>query len=119
MKMLCRCLSSSEKILRDMGQAWGLALFYQIHGEIAYHAGDYLGAERYFLVAIETYESLGFDVGKCQSLIQLGESLVKDRRAVEAGSEFMQALGLANKLHAIQMMLRALIGLAQTPPTRS
>ncbi|MEM8856922.1 MAG: tetratricopeptide repeat protein [Chloroflexota bacterium] len=113
-----RVLEQSEKILRDMGQAWGLALFYQIHGEIAFHAGDYLGAERYFLVAIETYETLDFDMGKCQSMIQLAESLLKDHRAVEAGAEFLQSLSLANDLHAIQLMLRALIGIAQTPPTR-
>lgn len=111
-------LEQSEKILRDMGQVWGLALFYQIHGEIAYHAQDYAGAERYFLVAIETYESLGFELGKCQATIQLAESLLKDKRAVEAGSEFLQALSVANRLHVIQLMLRALIGLAQTPPVR-
>lgn len=113
-----KVLEQSEKILRDMGQVWGLALFYQIHGEIAYHAGDYMGAERYFLVAIETYESLGFDIGKCQSTIQLAESLLKDKRGVEAGSEFLQALGMADRLHAIQLMLRALIGIAQTSPVR-
>ncbi|MFT5194697.1 MAG: putative ATPase [Cellvibrionaceae bacterium] len=113
-----KVLEASEKILRNMGQAWGLALFYQIHGEIAYHAGDYLGAERYFLVAIETYDQLGFKVGMCQALIQLGESLLKDKRSVEASAEFQQALELANQIHAIQLMLRAIIGLAQVPPLR-
>ncbi|MFK7802119.1 MAG: tetratricopeptide repeat protein [Anaerolineae bacterium] len=114
-----KVLEQSETILRDLvGQAWGLALFYQIHGEIAHHAGDYLGAERYFLVAIETYDELGFKVGACQAMIQLAESLLKDKRPVEASAEFQQALELANQIHAIQLMLRAVIGLAQVPPLR-
>lgn len=111
-------LERSETILRDLGQAWGLALFYQIQGEIAHHAGDYLAAERYFLVAIETYDELGFKVGACQTMIQLAESLLKDKRPVEASSEFQSALELANQIHAIQLMLRSLIGLAQVPPLR-
>ena len=113
-----KVLEKSEKILRAMGQAWGLALFYQIHGEIAYHAGDYLGAERYFLVAIETYDELGYKVAMCQTMIQLGETLLKDKRSVEASAEFQQALELANQIHAIQLMLRAVVGLAQVPPLR-
>ena len=112
-------LEEAEAVYRDkVGQAWGLALFYQIHGDVAYHAGDYEGAERYFQVAIETYRDLGYDMGKCTSTIQLAESLKMAKRPIEAANEFHDALDLADQLHAIPLMLRATLGLAQVPPLR-
>ncbi len=114
-----KVLEEAEVILRNMGQAWGLALIYQIHGEVAFLVGDYASAERYFSVAIETNNDLGYYLGACQSMIQLGESLAKAKRPVEAASELHDALELADILHTIPHMLRAILGLAEVPPLRS
>ncbi len=113
-----KVLEQSEIILRNLGQAWGLALFYQIHGAIALSAGDFADAERFFSVAIETYSELGYGLGACMSTIQLGESLIMAKRPVEAASELHEALELADYLHTIPHMLRAIMGLAEVPPLK-
>lgn len=109
---------AAEKTIREIDQAWGIAVFYNFRGDTSFEAKEFGDAERYYREAAATYAELYYDIGTCATRALVGECLLYQGEIGAAERELREALVLALETHAVFVVLRCLQAFAKLPADR-